>query len=123
MSHLAAGFFDRIVGRTRPEPRPHRARLCDVVGNRLENDVGNRLLLASQMILEQLVARNVARVHAGDGVVHEKFRVDLRHARDSSQGAVALTEIVAPFGQLPRSSFPSAIWPDALSAGNNQACA
>jgi hypothetical protein len=48
------------------------------------------------MILEKLVSRDVASVHARNGVVHQQFRIELRHTGGGCNRSEALTKIVAP---------------------------
>jgi hypothetical protein len=52
------------------------------------------------MIFEKFVPSDVARVHARDGVVHQKLGVEIGNARSRRYCAKGLTEIVAPLGKL-----------------------
>lgn len=59
----------------------------------------DRLLLAAQMILEKLVPRDIASVYAGNSVVHQQLRIELRHAGCSRNRSKTLTKVVAPLRQ------------------------
>ena len=49
----------------------------------------------SKIIFEQLVAGDVARVHAGDRMVHQQLGIDLGHACNSGERPVALAQVIA----------------------------
>jgi hypothetical protein len=64
---------------------------------RKHGDAADYLLLQSQMIMKQLVSSNVAGVHAGHGVVHQKLGINLRGSRCCRFGSEGLTKIIATF--------------------------
>jgi hypothetical protein len=55
------------------QPAPDMLRALTVASHIGKNHIRNRLLLAAQMILQQLVPRNIARIHALDRVVHQAW--------------------------------------------------
>jgi hypothetical protein len=58
------------------------------------------LLLVTQVVFEQLVPGDVARVHAGDRMVHQQLGIDLGDTRDGGECPVALTQIITPFREI-----------------------
>jgi hypothetical protein len=79
------------------QPVPDRQNVADVTKDVGKYDVRNRLLLTAQMVFQQLVTRDVARIHALDGMVHQKLGIDIRDARNSCKRPVTLTQIISPF--------------------------
>ena len=51
------------------------------------------------MILEKLVSRDIASIHARNGMIHQKFCIELRYAGCGRNSSEALTKIVSPLRQ------------------------
>lgn len=49
------------------------------------------------MIIQQLVACDVALVHARDSVIHQQVNIELRYLCGLSDRTVALAKVIAPF--------------------------
>jgi hypothetical protein len=48
------------------------------------------------VIFEKLVSGDVTSIHTGNGMVHQKARIELRHPRRSCNGSETLAKIIAP---------------------------
>jgi hypothetical protein len=62
-----------------------------------EDRADYRLRLATEMIFKKLVPSDVTGIHAGNGVVHQKPRIELRHACRRCYGSESLSKIIPPF--------------------------
>ena len=52
------------------------------------------------MVFKKLVPSDVAGVHAGNGVVHQEFGVDLGNTCSRRDGPEGLPKIIAPLGEF-----------------------